>query len=87
MMRHDRLSAPSPGQQLKSAPTATLATRGEGQMTTDPVCGMKVEEGAAAAEAEHRGIRYFFCSESCKEEFLRHPGQYLGQGDRPGAAP
>jgi Cu+-exporting ATPase len=55
-------------------------------MTTDPVCGMEIEEGAAAAEAEHHGTRYYFCSESCREEFLRAPEQYLGE-DRPGASP
>jgi len=56
-------------------------------MTTDPVCGMKIEEATAAAEVVYQGNRYSFCSESCREEFLRHPGEYLDLGDRPGASP
>jgi YHS domain-containing protein len=49
-------------------------------MTTDPVCGMEVEEASAAAEAVYQGNRYYFCSESCREEFLSHPDQYIEEG-------
>ena len=45
-------------------------------MTTDVVCGMELEEATAAAEVDYRENRYFFCSESCKQEFLRDPGQW-----------
>ncbi len=43
---------------------------------TDPVCGMKVEEGDAPAKAEYQGQGYFFCSSDCKEEFEANPGDY-----------
>ena len=45
-------------------------------MATDPVCGMDVEEGEAAARAEHEGKRYFFCSEHCHRSFLADPSRY-----------
>jgi len=54
-------------------------------MTTDVVCGMELEEATAAAEVDYRENRYFFCSESCKQEFVRDPGQYVDQGEQPSA--
>ncbi len=42
----------------------------------DPVCGMKVEEADAPAAAEYKGVKYFFCSEDCKEEFEGDPQSY-----------
>ncbi|HEY9557088.1 MAG TPA: YHS domain-containing protein [Acidimicrobiales bacterium] len=43
----------------------------------DPVCGMTVEEADAPATAEHGGTTYYFCSESCKEEFQANPADYV----------
>ena len=42
----------------------------------DPVCRMKVEDGFL----EHRyGTRqYFFCSEACRNAFLKRPEKYIG---------
>src|SRR6202140_1003523 len=42
----------------------------------DPVCGMSV---AANAErwVEHRGHKYFFCSDGCRDRFAADPEQYL----------
>jgi YHS domain-containing protein len=53
-------------------------------MTTDPVCGMELEEASAAAEVDYQGNRYYFCSESCREEFLSQPQAYVEEG-QPGA--
>ncbi|HVC26976.1 MAG TPA: heavy metal translocating P-type ATPase [Nitrososphaerales archaeon] len=36
----------------------------------DPVCGMFVDESTAELKAQVRGVTYYFCSESCKREFL-----------------
>ena len=38
-------------------------------MATDPVCGMTVERERAVS-AERDGVRSFFCSRGCREEFL-----------------
>lgn len=57
-------------------------------MTTDPVCGMTVEESAAKAWADHEGKRYYFCSDACREEFQAHPDQYAGLDEQGvGASP
>jgi alkyl hydroperoxide reductase subunit F len=40
-------------------------------MVSDPVCGMKLEPQQAAARVEREGTTYYFCSEGCREEFLR----------------
>ncbi|MBX3295676.1 MAG: YHS domain-containing protein [Acidobacteria bacterium] len=43
----------------------------------DPVCGMQVEETEAAAQAEHEGTTYYFCSPACKDKFEARPYDYL----------
>ncbi len=39
-------------------------------MAKDPVCGMFVDERSAKLTAKVRGVTYFFCSETCMQEFL-----------------
>jgi len=39
-------------------------------MATDPICGMYVDEATAELQAEVGGVTYYFCSESCMQEFL-----------------
>ena len=46
-------------------------------ISTDPVCGMDVEQAAASATSNYQGSRYFFCSQDCKEEFDENPSQYV----------
>jgi Cu(I)/Ag(I) efflux system membrane fusion protein len=51
-----------------------------GTMRKDPVCGMDVDEdkaGAAGKASEYGGTKYFFCSESFKQEFDKDPGHFL----------
>ena len=42
----------------------------------DPICGMPVEEGRAAAASEYEGRAYYFCSHECREKFSEDPGRY-----------
>jgi YHS domain-containing protein len=57
-------------------------------MTTDPVCGMDLEESQAKAKAEYEGKTYYFCSDACREEFEAYPEQYaLGAGAGSGTSP
>lgn len=42
----------------------------------DPVCGMDVEPSQAAARMEYRGQTYYFCSQSCQEQFRANPARY-----------
>jgi YHS domain-containing protein len=46
---------------------------------TDPVCGMTVDRALAEEDeltATHGGRTYFFCSGSCRSDFLRQPARY-----------
>src|SRR5512147_1289797 len=52
-------------------------------MTTDPVCGMTVDEQTAAGSVEYEGKRYLFCSTHCLHQFQTAPRQYI----RPSAKP
>jgi Cu+-exporting ATPase len=51
---------------------------GGGMMTTDPVCGMTVDEKKKSEyQAMFAGRNYFFCSEDCMREFEADPGGYV----------
>jgi len=40
--------------------------------TTDPICGMTVDQ-AAALHAERDGKTFYFCSDHCRQQFLSTP--------------
>jgi YHS domain-containing protein len=42
----------------------------------DPVCKMVVDVDADPVKLDHGGHSHFFCSEKCKEEFLKDPKKY-----------
>lgn len=46
-------------------------------LVLDPVCMMEVIIGIAPAEYEYRNVRYYFCSSTCKEQFVMEPERYL----------
>jgi YHS domain-containing protein len=51
------------------------------EIVKDPVCDMTVE--GDAFETAYEGIRYFFCSEQCRERFLATPHLYVGYPGHP----
>jgi YHS domain-containing protein len=52
-------------------------------LTTDPVCGMRINRLYAAAQSECAGQTYYFCLEDCLNKFVRDPRQYLSGVDLP----
>jgi YHS domain-containing protein len=48
-----------------------------GYMTTDPVCGMRIDEQESEFQTMFAGRKYFFCSEDCRKEFESEPEEYL----------
>ncbi len=44
---------------------------GGGGYAFDPVCGMQVRTADAPAQATREGERYWFCSDGCREHFLK----------------
>jgi P-type Cu+ transporter len=55
-------------------------------MERDPVCGMQVDPARAAAQAEHGGKKFYFCSRGCAEKFRAAPDRYAS-GDAEAATP
>ncbi len=43
----------------------------------DPVCGMEIEPQSAFASREHMGQTYYFCSQSCLDQFDKDPHKYV----------
>jgi Cu+-exporting ATPase len=54
----------------------TQATE-DGAKVRDPVCGMWIDPETAAGHSDHQGVRYYFCSPSCKQRFDREPQRFL----------
>src|SRR4030042_1943689 len=50
-------------------------------MVTDPVCKMTIEEKDAVGTSTYKGITYYFCTESCKENFDKDPEAFLAEKD------
>jgi Cu+-exporting ATPase len=50
-------------------------------MGLDPVCKMDVNPASAAAQSEHEGVTFYFCSTACKEKFDREPQRYVDATD------
>jgi uncharacterized membrane protein YraQ (UPF0718 family)/YHS domain-containing protein len=44
--------------------------------TADPVCGMPVDILDAPATSCHKGRRYYFCSDACRQNFDADPDRY-----------
>src|SRR5918993_5777988 len=50
----------------------------------DPVCGMTISPEDAVGHLEHKGETYYFCNQSCLDQFAADPGRFLNPD--PGAA-
>jgi len=55
-------------------------------LVKDVVCGMEIDPESAAGTSVHSGVTYYFCAESCKQEFDADPSKFLG-GAAPPTAP
>jgi len=47
-----------------------------GKGNLDPVCGMTVTKENAACSYEHNGRTFYFCAESCRDQFAAGPDKY-----------
>ena len=43
----------------------------------DPVCGMEIEPQSSFAQREHMGQTFYFCSQSCVDQFDKDPHHYV----------
>jgi YHS domain-containing protein len=53
-----------------SGPADAAPTIHKGRMVRDPVCGLHLPENRAITETRS-GERYYFCSERCRQSFLK----------------
>jgi Cu+-exporting ATPase len=42
----------------------------------DPVCGMHVTKESAACSYQFNGKTFYFCAQSCREQFTADPDRY-----------
>lgn len=42
----------------------------------DPVCGMTIDSATAEAQSSYQGQTYYFCSDTCKEQFEASPARF-----------
>jgi YHS domain-containing protein len=45
----------------------------------DPVCGMTVDPGTAAAKTCHDGVQFYFCAQGCKQAFEANPKKFTAK--------
>lgn len=55
---------------------ATEAPDEARRRVVDPVCKMDVSAGDSDPHADRDGRRYYFCSDGCRQKFLRDPARY-----------
>jgi xanthine dehydrogenase accessory factor len=51
------------------------------ETAVDPVCGMDVTVGEAAATATHEGTTYHFCGQGCQEAFVDDPERFVERAE------
>jgi Cu+-exporting ATPase len=56
------------------------------ESVVDPVCGMTIDPADAVGQFDYKGQTYYFCAESCLEQFRENPEQFLNP-DLHAAAP
>lgn len=49
-------------------------------IVVDPVCGMRLDPTQVRFTSDYEGMRYYFCSETCKHRFDHDPEAYLASG-------
>ena len=53
-----------------------------GNVVKDPVCGMNVDDGkarTAGLKSEYQGKSYYFCSDTCQQQFNKTPERYVSK--------
>jgi YHS domain-containing protein len=48
-------------------------------VAVDPVCRMDVAEAQAKYATVYEGVKYYFCSAACKQEFEKRPTKYISR--------
>ena len=60
-----------------------------GNVVKDPVCGMNVDDGkarTAGLKSEYQGKSYYFCSDTCQQQFEKTPERYVSKPEESSAS-
>jgi YHS domain-containing protein len=68
--------SPAVGRDIATRAVCPLAPGGTMSLVKDPVCGMQVDTGRAAASETHRNVTHHFCSTACATAFRADPDRY-----------
>jgi Cu+-exporting ATPase len=63
---------------LRFTPDSLALDEARAPCVVDPVCGQELDLDRAAAQEDHEGWAYFFCSHRCQELFAADPGRFAG---------
>ncbi|MFA5112600.1 MAG: efflux RND transporter periplasmic adaptor subunit, partial [Desulfobaccales bacterium] len=66
-------------------PVTPPGPKPEANPNQDPVCGMDLKGAGLHAvfpKSVYKGTNYYFCSEGCKQEFVKKPEHYLKQAEK-----
>jgi protein SCO1/2 len=72
----ESLSTNQPGGHGFITRASTQADAPELLVVVDPVCKMQVSSDPSAPHVTYHGKAYFFCSQHCKDQFLKQPEDY-----------
>jgi Cu+-exporting ATPase len=65
----------------------STAPAGAPSEVLDPVCGMSISPEDAVGHVEHAGTTYYFCNQSCLEQFKEDPDRFLHGAPRNAGSP
>lgn len=61
---------------LKSLGNESVPQEAPRTVVVDPVCKMSISAGADTLHSEYGGKTYYFCSDNCRDKFLKNPSEY-----------
>jgi YHS domain-containing protein len=70
-----------PEKYLKKMKCSEHAAPAHDGKVVDPVCNMEFKKEKAKATYEYKGKTYHFCTENCRDKFVKDPGKYVRADD------
>lgn len=64
--------------ELRANPDALALDVERTLVVDDPVCGKQIDLDRVAAQEDHEGWAYFFCSPQCHRRFTANPRRFAG---------
>ncbi|GAB4365514.1 MAG: hypothetical protein Kow00114_22850 [Kiloniellaceae bacterium] len=65
--------------ELRITPDSFVPDEAREPRVVDPVCGKEVDLERVAAQVDHEGWAFFFCSQGCHRLFTADPERFAGE--------